>query len=140
MLLEAGSALVQSRSWPTAFILLQTDTGAGHVLVKQILGTDIEEDYTWPEMTDRQRGAAVKKALLAGFALSRQLAQGAITADEWNRRMGNKKDPFSYDPQQHVLVAGGEKLRETYRRASEQDKRDIIIASTLKLYVWLWTL
>ena len=96
MLLEAGEAVLVSRSWPTAYILFLNDTSGAiraERFVKDFLGTGAEDYSTWPRMTDRQRGAAAKRAILAAFDASRRLAQGRINLDEWQKRMG-EGDPF----------------------------------------------
>jgi len=142
MLLEAGATVVRSRGWPTAYILYLNDTSDGYQgrqFVRRFIGNNSAEDLAWPTMTDRQRGAAVKKGVLAAFDLSRQLAQSKVDVAEWLRRAGVTKDPFA-DPEDRILLAGGRKLLERYRQAPGSEQREIVIAATLKAQGWLWTL
>jgi hypothetical protein len=142
LLLEAGEAVTRGRSWPTAYILYLTDTGNGFSgldsYVKKFLGVSSPEYQQWPKMSDRQRGAAIKQALLAAFAVSRQLAQGQIDAQQWMAATG-ERDIFA-KPQAAILLAGGQTLWDRYRRAADAEQRDIVVAAMLKALGWLWTL
>jgi hypothetical protein len=122
MLLEAGAAVVGSRPWPTAFILSINDPAGGYngreTYVGHFLGKQTPEYINWPRMTDRQRGAAVQKALVAAFDISRRLARGEITEAEWERDVNTTlaRSPI----EQTILLAGGTRLMEEYRRADPE--------------------
>jgi hypothetical protein len=141
MLLEAGAAVLTSRPWPTAYLLFLNDTSGGYQgrsLVALYLGKSTEEYNKWPKMTDRERGEAAKKALLAAFHVSRQLAQGKISLDEWEGTLHASLDRINVDGT--ILLAGGRELMKRYSAATDEERRQILIASELKSVGWVWTL
>ena len=142
LLLEAGEAVITARTWPSAYILTLTDTSGGYsgreVFVKRLLGTNSPEYQKWPSMTDRQRGAAVKQAILAAVAISRRLAQGRVGVEEWAAALGGSR--MFDNPRDRILLAGGQALWDRFNRAPEAEQREIVIAATLKTQGWLWTL
>jgi len=107
-----------------------------------MLGPESPEYENYPKLSDRQRGAAVKKAFLTFLQAARELAQGKITDAEFERatRTDFSAEARKANAPSAVALAGSLDLWNRYNRASNEERRQILIASVLKSQGWLITL